>query len=131
MPRNVDGTPIAPGDYNASDGFSPGQTIVVKVPGLDTPEAFARTGAVPQTDLARAYDRREPVVVLDARTRRRHLVWAELDFTAGTPANTALLIHPAVNFREGHRYVVALRRLRDATGAVLPAPPAFWAFRDR
>ena len=26
-----------PADYNASDGFSPGQTIVVKVPGLDTP----------------------------------------------------------------------------------------------
>jgi hypothetical protein len=107
MPRNVEGTPIAPGDYNASDGFSPGQTIVVRVPGLDTPAAFARTGAVPQTDLARTYDRRQPVVVIDTRTLRRHLIWAELDSNAATPANTALLIHPAVNFREGRRYVVA------------------------
>ena len=131
MPRNVDGTPIAPGDYDASDGFSPGQTIVVKVPGLDTPEAFARTGAVPQTDLARTYDRRQPVVVIDTRTLRRQLIWAELDATADTPADTALLVHPAVNFREAHRYVVALRRLRDATGRMLPAPPAFRVYRDR
>jgi hypothetical protein len=131
MPRNVDGVPIAPGDYDASDGFSPGQTIVVKVPGLDTPQAFARTGAVPQTDLARTYDPRQPVVVIDAGTLRRQLIWSELDSNAGTPANTALLIHPAVNFREGHRYVVALRRLRDASGRLLPAPPAFTTYRDR
>ncbi len=102
MPRNQAGVPIAPGDYNWSDGFSPGQTIVTKVPGLDTPEALRRTGAVPVTDLARTYDRRQPVVVIDANTGRRHLIWAELDSTATTAANTALLIHPAVNFREGH-----------------------------
>ena len=68
MPRNAQGVPIASADYDASDGFSPGQTIVVKVPGLDTPAAFARTGAVPITDLARTYDRDQPVVVVDART---------------------------------------------------------------
>ena len=32
-PRNKNGVPIEPADYNLSDGFSPGQTIVVKVPG--------------------------------------------------------------------------------------------------
>ena len=131
MPRNRAGVPIAPGDYNWSDGFSPGQTIVTKVPGLDTPEAFRRTGAVPVTDLARTYDRRQPVVVIDANTGRRHLIWAELDSTATTAANTALLIHPAVNFREGHRYIVALRRLRDANGQIVPAQGAFRLYRDR
>jgi len=75
-PRNKNGVPIEPSDYNASDGFSPGQTIVVKVPGLDTPEAFAKTGPVPVTDLKRAYDRRAPIVVINARTHRRHLIWA-------------------------------------------------------
>ena len=94
---------------------------MVKVPGLDTPQAFARTGAVPQTDLARTFDRGQPVVVIDTRTRRRQLIWAELDANADTPANTALLIHPAVNFREGHRYIVALRRLRRADGSIIPA----------
>src|SRR5688500_12193917 len=57
MPRNKDGVPVAAGDYNDSDGFSPGSTVVTKVPGLDTPEAFIRTGAVPITDIGRSFDR--------------------------------------------------------------------------
>ena len=130
MPRNAQGVPIASADYDASDGFSPGQTIVVKVPGFDTPAAFARTGAVPLTDLARTYDRDQPVVVLDARTGRRQLIWAELDANASTPADTTLLIHPAQDWTEGHRYVVALRDLRGADGRRLPAGPAFRRYRD-
>ncbi|HEU0025140.1 MAG TPA: hypothetical protein VFQ12_10930 [Thermoleophilaceae bacterium] len=131
MPRNRNSVPIEPSDYNLSDGFSPGQTIVVKVPGLDTPAAFSRTGAVPVTDLARAYDKRQPVVVINARTRRRHLIWAELDSNATTPESTALLIHPGVNFREGERYIVALRNLKGADGEKLRAGRAFRLYRDR
>jgi hypothetical protein len=131
MPRNKHGVPIDPSDFNRADGFSPGQTIVVKVPGLDTPEALRRTGAVPDTDLARTYDRHQPVVVIDTRTGRRHLIWAELDSNASTPGATALLIHPGVNFKEGHRYIVALRDLRDASGHLLHAGTAFRRYRDR
>src|SRR5215210_4959222 len=85
MPRSARGAPIEPADYNRSDGFSPGQVIVTRVPGLDTPAALRRTGAVPITDMARAFERRQPVVVIDARTRRRHLIWAELDTRATRP----------------------------------------------
>jgi hypothetical protein len=131
MPANSSGVPIDPTDYNRQDGFSPGATIVLKVPGLDTPAALAQTGAVPITDLARTYDRRAPIVVINARTGRRHLIWAELDSNAGSPANTALLIHPGKNFREGERYIVALRRLRNAAGELLDAPLAFRFYRDR
>ncbi len=130
MPRNAAGVPIEPADYNHSDGFSPGQAIVVKVPGLDTPAAFARTGAVPVTDLARTYDRRAPIVVINARTGRRHLIWAEIDSNASTPENAALIIHPGVNFREGERYIVALRHLRDAAGKRIEAGRAFQLYRD-
>jgi hypothetical protein len=131
MPTNTGGVPIDPTDYNRQDGFSPGATIVLKVPGLDTPAALAQTGAVPITDLARTYDRKAPIVVINARTGRRHLIWAELDSNAGSPANTALLIHPGKNFSEGERYIVALRRLRGADGALLRAPRAFRLYRDR
>jgi len=86
---------------------------------------------VPITDLARTYDRRAPIVVINARTLRRQLIWAELDANAGSAANTALLIHPAKNLREGERYIVALRRLRSASGALLTAPLAFRFYRDR
>jgi hypothetical protein len=131
MPANVAGKHIEPSDYNRSDGFSPGSTIVTKVPGLDTPAAFARTGAVPITDVARSFDREQPIVVINARTLRRQLIWAELDSNASTPANTALLVHPAKNLREGERYIVALRRLRDAAGRLLQPSDAFRSYRDR
>ncbi len=131
MPKNKSGVPIEPSDYNRSDGFSPGQPIVLKVPGLDTPAAMARTGAVPVTDLARTYDRRAPIVVINARTGHRQLIWAELDSNATSPATTALIIHPGKNFREGERYIVALRNLRGADGKKLEAGRAFQLYRDR
>jgi hypothetical protein len=131
MPRNVRGAPIEPADYNRSDGFSPGQVIVTRVPGLDTPAALRRTGAVPITDMARAFDRRQPIVVIDARTRRRHLIWAEIDSRATRPGNAALLVNPGVSWKEGRRYIVALRNLRDARGRLLRPGPAFRRYRDR
>jgi hypothetical protein len=131
MPQNASGAPISPADYGYSDGFSPGAPIVTKVPGLDTPGAFERTGAVPITDIGSSFDRDQPIVVIDARTGRRQPIWAELDANASTPGDTALLIHPARNLREGRRYIVALRRLRDGDGRVLPPSPAFKVYRDR
>jgi hypothetical protein len=131
MPANAAGTPIDPSDYNWSDGFSPGAAIVTKVPGLDTPEAFAKTGAVPITDIGRSFDSKQPILVINARTLHRQLIWSELDANATSPANTALLIHPAKNLREGERYVVALRNLRGADGALLQPSTAFKRYRDK
>jgi hypothetical protein len=130
MPANASGTPIEPSDYNRSDGFSPGAPIVTKVPGLDTPAAFAKTGAVPITDIKRSFDTDQPILVINARTLRRQLIWAELDANATSPANTALLIHPAKNQREGERYNVALRNLRGANGSLLQPSTAFRRYRD-
>jgi hypothetical protein len=130
MPKNVGGVPVDPAEYNRADGFSPGQLIVTKVPGLDTPEAFRRTGAVPVTDIGRTYDRDAPIVVIDTKTKKRHLIWSELDANPASPEDVALLIRPAVNFKEGRRYIVALRNLKDATGNTIPAGPAFRLYRD-
>src|SRR5215211_4298084 len=68
MPRNRLGKPIDPADYNRSDGFSPGQLIVTKVPGLDNPDAFRETGAVPITDIERSQDPSQPIVVINTKT---------------------------------------------------------------
>jgi hypothetical protein len=131
MPRNRAGVPINPTDYNRNDGFSPGNMIIAHVPGLNSPEAFERTGAVPITDIGRYDDRDQPVVVIDAATGERHPVWSEIDSnplldpdddelnpTDGQPRpqDVNLLIRPAVNFEEGHRYIVALRNMREADG---------------
>jgi hypothetical protein len=133
MPQNSSGVPIAAAPYNLNDGFSPGQTAVVRVPGLDTPAAFTATDPIPLNDLSRNEELRadEPIVVVDAQTGERWPIWVELDSNAPTPAETALLIHPARNYAAGHRYIVAMRDLRNAAGEPIPAPNGFRYYRDR
>jgi len=126
MPRNVMNTPIAPADYNLNDGFSPGASILLHVPGVD----LGKTGAAPITDIARSLDADAPIVLVNASTHEHHLFWAELDSNATTEPTRALIIRPAVNFDEGTRYIVALRRMKDAAGALIPPSADFLAYRD-
>ncbi len=154
MPKDAAGKPISPLPYAASDGFSPGSVIVVKVPGLDDPAALAATGAAPITDMARYLDPAAPIVLLDVQTGQRWPIWTEIDVNplgplpttaaaadegapnpapAARPTNTAnvnVLIHPSKNLLNGHRYVVGMRFLKDKAGAVLPATSGFAAYRD-
>jgi hypothetical protein len=123
MPRNVAGKPIDPTDWNRSDGFSPGSEIVTYVPGLD----LAKTGAVPLTNIGAYRRRNAPVVVIDADSGKRWPIWTELDQSVDY---RTLIIRPAKNFREGHRYIVALRNLKNAKGDPIPAGAGFKAFRD-
>lgn len=130
MPRNSSGTPIDPTEWNRNDGFSPGESIVLKVPGLDNQAAFDRTGLVPETDIGQTYRRNQPVVLIDAKTGRRQLIWAELDSNATSDASRALIVREGRNLQEGHRYIVALRDLRRADGSVIPAGRGFQVYRD-
>ena len=131
MPKNRFGKPVSAAPYNWSDGFSPGNMMVTKVPGFDTPEAFRRTGAVPITDIERSYDAAQPIVVINARTLQRQLIWSELDANPADPRDVTLIIRPAKNLDEGERYIVALRNLRDAQGRILNAQPPLRALRDK
>jgi hypothetical protein len=67
MPANEDGVRIDPREWNRADGFSPGQQITVRVPGLDSQRAFDRTGIAPITDIEQSLARRQPVALIDAR----------------------------------------------------------------
>ena len=136
MPRNIAQKPADTAELNRNDGFSPGSSIILKIPGLDTPAAFAKTGLVPQTDIARYADADQPAVVIDTVTGKRWPIFAELDSNPPerTPGNTddvTLMMLPAVNFTEGHRYVVALRNLKDADGKKIPAKDSFRVYRDK
>ncbi|WP_068924713.1 hypothetical protein [Planobispora rosea] len=121
MPRNAAGTPIDPAQWNAADGFSPGSMLLAHVPGLD----LGRSGAAPVTDIGWSLRRDAPIVIVDTRTGERWPYWAELDANATDPARRALIVRPAKNFREGHRYAVALRNLKNAAGEKLPVPGTF------
>jgi hypothetical protein len=131
MPANVAGRHIDPTDHNRADGFSPGQLIVTKVPGLTTPAALRKTDPVSLTDLHAFADPKTPIVVIDAASGKRQPIWVELDATATAPRNVNLLIRPAINFEEGHRYIVALRRVRTRADRLIRPATAFRVYRDR
>jgi hypothetical protein len=122
MPANAFGKHIDPTAWNGNDGFSPGSLIIAHVPGVD----LAQTGAAPITDMGASLDDDAPIVLLDADTGERWPYWAELD--ANDPQQRPMLIHPARNLAAGHRYIVALRDMRDAQGRVIPPGDAFAGF---
>ena len=104
---------------------------MLKVPGLDTPggvradrrRADHRPGAHLRPPPAGRRDQRAhrpaPADLGRARLERQHAG----EHRAADP--------PGANFREGERYIVALRKLRDATGARSRAERAFRLYRDR
>jgi hypothetical protein len=126
MAANTSATRIDPTPWNLQDGFSPGSPIVVHVPGID----LARSGVAPITNIAASLSTNAPIVVLDATNGQRVPYWAELDANDPDPSEQALLIHPAVNFGDGHHIIVALRRLRDSSGALIPTTPVFRDYKQ-
>ena len=116
---------------NRADGFSPGSAMLVKVPGLDTPEAVRESRLPPLANLRRGLAKRSPVVVINARTGKRHPIWAEIDSNPERPADRVLIIRPARNLDEGERYIVALRNLKGAGEKQLKARRGFRIYRDR
>jgi hypothetical protein len=154
-PKNLEVGPI-----NRSDGFSPGNLITLKVPGLDTPAAFENSNLVPLTNISEYKDAAQGVVVIDAETGERHPIWAELDSNPTSvdpeygpdgpdpdddpdvidpgginenPGNTGpvnIIVRPAENFEFGKRYIVAFRNLKNAENQAIESPLGFRVYRD-
>ncbi len=82
------------------------------------------------TDIGRSLKRNQPIVVIDAKTGKRQLIWSELNMVAKNPRKRTLDIHPGIGWREGHRYIVALRNLKRSNGSTIKAPRAFRIYRD-
>jgi hypothetical protein len=130
LPTNVAGKPWDPTEWNRNDGFSPGAPILTRVPGLDLHTTWGIAGDQ-LSDLARSLRSDAPMVLLDAATGERHPFWSELDHHPDTTdADRLLIIRPARNLVEGHRYLVALRNLKDGSGTPIAAQAPFATLRD-
>ncbi|HVS68508.1 MAG TPA: hypothetical protein VHE56_08160 [Mycobacteriales bacterium] len=138
MPRSVAGVPIVPTAWNTSDGFSAGSEILTVVPGMTQNADLAASRLPTDINLAVNDASNLGVVLFDATTGRRWPVWAEIDHytneaglvPAGTtsPVQQDLMIHPAMNLLDGHRYVVGLRHLETDSGQVAPQSSGFAAY---
>lgn len=126
LPTNVGGDPFDVTDENRSDGWSPGSQIMVQLPGLD----LAASNVPGITGIAGSLSPDSPIVVLDATTHTRLPYWAELDANADPGETPVLFIRPVSNFEDGHRIVVGMRRLVDASRNRLTPDKAFAAYRD-
>jgi hypothetical protein len=137
MPHNAWGKPIETQEWNRSDGFSAGAQILTYVPGMTKNDDLAPSGLPAVTDLSANGGADLGVVLLDTQTGEHRPVWAEVDqYTqeSGAAATGSvqqdLMIHPAVNLADGHRYIVALRHLVKDDGTVAQPSTAFAAYRD-
>ena len=127
LPSNSSGVSINPVQSNRSDGFSPGSTIMVQVPGIDIAQSDMAT--IDNLDLNGPDS---PVVLVDTADGTEVPTWSELDVHGPYPNPNLqpLLIHPVKNLADSHHYVVALRNLKNAAGITLPAPSVFASYRD-
>jgi hypothetical protein len=117
---------INPKRWNEADGWSVGPMLIVQNPNID----LTVTGAAPITDLAQSLAPSAPVVIIDAETGEKQLLWVERDSRGATVADQPLLIRTAKNLKEGHRYIVAMRNMKDSMNAAVPAPASFQIYRD-
>ena len=146
-PSNIGGTHVSVTDINRGDGFSPGNLIVLKIPGLDTPAAFENNDFVTLADLHAYDDPAQRVLLIDAETGERQPIWAELDANPTStdpgeegpggintnPSNTGpvnIIVRPAKNLQWGHRYIVAFRNLQGPDDAAIESPLGFRVYRD-
>jgi hypothetical protein len=135
MPRNIAGKPIDPSAWNDSDGFSAGSEILTLVPGMTKNSDLGASRLPTDLNIETNNASNLGVILLDATSGKVWPTWSEIDqytaeagvIPAGTtaPVQQDLIIHPARNLLDGHRYIVALRHLVTDDGSEAPQSRAF------
>lgn len=127
MPSSFGGAPVIPDKWNVLDGFSVGPMLLTVAPDVD----LERSGAPLQSDIARSLDPDSPILLIDAETGERQLMWAERDVGGIISQERPLILRVGKNLPNGRRFVVAMRNLVDAAGQPVEAEAVFAAYRDR
>jgi hypothetical protein len=110
--------------FSDRDGFSAGSAPLVHFPGATV------TGLPTQDTLEASTQADSPTILLEVDSGKLIPHFAELDMSTNKDAERVLMIRPVVRLKDKTRYVVAIRRVVDASGAVIPPSPFFKALRD-
>jgi hypothetical protein len=119
------GTQTNPGVWALADGFSPGVGPLTHLPGA-TAAGLADPDHISDSLVAAS----SPTILIEADTGALVPHFAEIDESTTEDANRALMIRPAVSLKNATRYIVAIRRVVDASGAPIAPSPVFQALRD-
>ena len=126
------GTSADSGQYVRNDGFSPTAQVLMHFPGgVDVAQSnAARIDPVARTYGTRGLDADSPTLLIDYETGERINHWLENDSRARGARPVLTFLRPGESLTPGHRYIVAVRGLLNASGAPVLAEPAFAAIRD-
>lgn len=124
LPRPVDPSAQSTAAYDERDGFSCSATLLAHLPGA-TADGLPDPGHIEDS-----IEPTSPTIVLDADTGELFAHFAEVDVNADGEHDRSLMIQPAASLEYGHRYIVALRGVVDASGTPVEPSPAFAALRD-
>jgi hypothetical protein len=125
LPVPTMGKPIDPNALAWRDGFSAGELAMTYLPGATA------TGLPDEDHIADSVvAASSPTVLMEADTGELVPHFSEVDASTFHEDDQALMIHPAMRLKDATRYIVAVRSVVDATGAVIPPSAAFQALRD-
>jgi len=124
LPAYQSGHPNDPKTWADHDGFSPGMTPITHIIGATV------TGLPTQKNMELSVGADSPTILMEAETGARVAHFAELDMSSLYDEQRALVIRPAVRLKDQTRYIVAIRRVVDASGTAIAPSPAFKALRD-
>ena len=116
--------PTDPAPWAASDGFSPGMTVLTLLPGATA------TGLADENHLAMSITPQSPTILLNTKTGALVPHIAEIDMSTDDDTQRSFMIRPVVRLDDDTRYIVAIRHVVDAGGAAIAPSPAFRALRD-
>lgn len=123
--NDLSGERISPEPFKVSDGFPILPSITFSLPGA------VLTDAPGLSTIARSVSPSALTVVIDADTGEKQAHWVEFDWTAEEVGTKVIQVKLAKVLKHSHRYIVAVRGLKDATGKVVPATRGFMALRDK
>jgi hypothetical protein len=137
LPIDRTGQMISMREWDSLDGFSVAAPLLAYFPNL-TSDSIRASNLPYLTDVQASLDGRSPTLLINARTGEQVAHWTELDYSGvrapaggGGEERKTLMIWPAKPLEYGTQYVVAIRGVRDASGALVQASEAFTALRDQ
>jgi hypothetical protein len=125
LPARVsDGQHFPPERFFEFDGWSPSHAPMTHLPGATA------AGCATPADIALSLTEASPSVLLDVESMQRVPHWVDVDQSVSSDDERMFMIRPAVRLRDGARYIVAIRRVVDASAVLIEPSPTFLALRD-